>query len=149
MGQPDNANLPMDPHYAAMRTASGEVNDKRRFVQFLYLLLRDGVASAGGIGDAHRQAAEHVPKPDESTWEDGVRGVAGLLVDRPHERLYFFVRHLLGQQEHNTVAETLQQVPTQDDNEARFTNGWLAQYCQWVADDFERMCSEEKRPLST
>lgn len=130
--------------------ASGHVSDSRRFVQFLYLLMRDHVA-IGCVGDALRYTFFPEDRPTSAVvllalaQNPDVYVAAKRLVDAPTERhAEFLVRlsHAVGvyvNQKNKyalpeALAKTLLETDSQDGQASCYSNGWLARYAQFVVD---------------
>lgn len=139
-----------DVFHRALFDASGRIEDKRRIVQFLYILLRDEL-EAGVLGGvllgtfAPKEGADEIwaeqqyrERPED--FFDPLR-----LVPYPTLRHTLFVVLLCregclrddGEPSYTlprAVTETLGKIPGADDVGALFSNGWTARYCQAVAD---------------
>jgi hypothetical protein len=134
---------------------SGSVKDGRRFVQFLYLLMRESLPT-GVIATAFETVFE---EHNNAEWaaeylrthsQDAVTPIR--LVDEPNERHAVFIaklcalardRWVLSPTGEDTVfmvpslAGALRNTPIDDKTVSFMSNGWLARYCQFIADSLE------------
>lgn len=133
----------MPEHTAALTKASGTVADHRRLVVFVYLLVRDNMP-CGKLAEIMRM---------RTTLSSARRGA--LLGDLDPAAMWSYVERLTDSTDEGLRVTILEWValvfrfsehadrlpalfdlvPKADDTETVFTNGWVAKYAQYVADE--------------
>lgn len=125
----------MDDRSAWLARESGVIQDSRRLVQWIYLMLRDLVPAyiiEEGLRDTLSLRAE-----DRTHVRSGHIPTASHLTDVQVERVEDFCAMVKKRAflERAVPYETLmQQISVSDDTTTVFTNGWLALYAIHVAD---------------
>jgi len=132
------------PDYVAKLTkASGTVADHRRIVAFVYLLLRDNMP-CGKLSEI--MARRYSLTPELRTALFGgfdaavLWGCVARLTDSTDEALRVTILEWVAlvfrfSDDADALPALFALLPEADDTETVFTNGWLAQYAKYVADD--------------
>lgn len=119
------------PKRARLARASGMVHDHRRLVCFFYLLLRDH-APCGVAGNAFDDAFQDGAV---LTWPQEVMDRAARLQDSPTTKLRELLRCLGPTLTPEMWSAIEARLPLRDDITTTFSNGWLARYAIWLADE--------------
>lgn len=125
--------------------ASGEVEDRRRIVQFLFLLLRDHVP-VGVLANAHTKTFARDAQGEQHKGFV-TSPLASRLVDQPtvwHRMFLVDLGNALydhfdddTEDQEYVLDEVLKKTQPTDDTLVFLSNGFLARYCQFIADTLQ------------
>lgn len=123
--------------HARIMSESGNVTDSRRFVAFLYLLMRDHVPVGRVLEPC---ASGYVSKVFHIIHLQAAHCVAvGLVDEEAIERTRVYIACVLDASCLDRVSRDIaSRIPAQDDVATTFSNGWLARIAQFVADEVSR-----------
>lgn len=137
----------MPDRTAAMTIASGTVSDKRRLVSFVYLLLRDNMP-CGRMADIMQLRTTITAAKRVHLYQglalDKLTGCAKSLTDGPVAPVRDWLALVYRQSpSEEQVPKLLAMLPAADDIETVFTNGWLARYAQYVAEELLALTDDD------
>jgi len=127
----------MPERRAALAQASGTVADRRRLVAFVYLLLRDNM-TCGKFAEvmALRTTITSSVFLYQGLDVGVLEGFADRLTSSSRAPVCDWLALVFRHSEHpERIPSLIERLPADDDIETVFTNGWLAQYAQYTADE--------------
>ena len=135
-------------HVAVLTHASGTVTDHRRLVAFVYLLLRDNMP-CGVMAEImnSRMAIKNVRLVHLYSKGYSVETMeerASKLTSGPVAPVRDWLAIVyLQTQDVMRVTALIERIPDDDDTVTVFTNGWLARYAQYVADELLALTEDD------